>query len=192
MPSTAPAGMYSGTVVVGASNGQTLQVPVFAAVMLHDHKTTLGNPSGPQARIASGGEVYAKFDTVWPFVPGSGLTGTGSDWFVYPVELGERLTEARFSVYDAAAGDETYDLYLYDVNYDLLATSHPFAADGVTDVLANNARGPTTAAAPQVLTLTAPAEGRYYVAVSRAKVGSVGTGDFGAFVLTLDEVAPPP
>ena len=191
VPSTAPAGMYSGTVVVGASNGQTLQVPVFAAVMLHDRTTTLGNPSGPQARIASGGEVYAKFDTVWPFVPGSGLTGTGSDWFVYPVELGERLTEARFSVYDAAAGDETYDLYLYDVNYDLLATSHPFAADGVTDVLANNARGPTTAAAPQVLTLTAPAEGRYYVAVSRAKVGSVGTGDFGAFVLTLDEVAPP-
>ena len=59
----------------------------------------------------------------------------------------------------------------------------------MTDVLANNARGPTPAAAPQVLTLTAPAEGRYYVAVSRAKVGSVGTGDFGAFVLTLDEVA---
>jgi hypothetical protein len=132
---------------------------------------------------------------VWPFVPGSGVTGAGSDWFVYPVELGSPLTEARFSVYDAAVGDETYDLYLYDASYDLVATSHPFAADGVTDVVANNARGPTPAAAPQVLTLTAPAQGRYYVAVSRAKIAPLpGIGEFGAFVLTLDEVAesPPP
>ncbi len=188
VPSSAPAGMYSGTVVVGVSNGQTLQVPVFAAVTMHDPNTALGNPSGPQGRIASGGDVYAKFDTVWPFVPGTGVTGAGSDWFVYPVELGERLTEAHFSVYDAAAGDETYDLYLYDSSFDLLTTSHPFAADGVTDLVANNARGPTPAAAPQVLTLTAPAEGRYYVGVSRAKVGGVSAGDFGAFVLTLDEV----
>jgi subtilisin family serine protease len=193
VPSSAPAGMYSGTVVVGVSNGQTLQVPVFASVALHDLNTALGNPSGPQGRIASGPDVYAKFDTVWPFVPGSGVTGAGSDWFVYPVELGSALTEARFSVYDAAVGDETYDLYLYDADYDLLATSHPFAADGVTDVVANNARGPTPAAAPQVLTLTAPAEGRYYVAISRAKIAPLpGTGDFGAFVLTLDEIAQSP
>jgi uncharacterized repeat protein (TIGR01451 family) len=190
VPSVAPAGMYSGTVVVGVSNGQTLQVPVFAVVALHDLSPALGNPPGPQGEVASGG-VYARFDTVWPFVPGSGVTGAGSDWFVYPVELGERLTEARFGVYDAAAGDETYDLYLYDASYGLLATSHPLAAEGVTDLVANNARGPTPAAAPQVLTLDAPAEGRYYVAVSRAKVGSLGTGDFGAFVLTLDEIAPP-
>ena len=60
--------------------------------------------------------------------PGSGVTGAGSDWFVYPVELGSRLTEARFSVYDAAAGDETYDLYLYDADYDLLATLAPVRA----------------------------------------------------------------
>ena len=159
VPSSAPAGMYSGTVVVGVSNGQTLQVPVFASVALRDLNRALGNPSGPQARIASGGEVYARFDTVWPFVPGSGLTGAGSDWFMYPVELGDRLTEARFSVYDAAAGDETYDLYLYDEDFDLLATSHPFSSPGMTDVVANNARAPTTAAAPQVLTLTAPADG---------------------------------
>ena len=59
----------------------------------------------------------------------------------------------------------------------------------MTDVVANSQRGPSHAAAPQVLTLSAPADGRYYVAVSRAKVGSLpGTGDFGAFVLTLDEV----
>ena len=189
VPSSAPAGMYTGTVVVGVSNGQTLQVPVFASVALHDLSPALGNPSGPQGRIVSGHDVYAKFDTVWPFVPGSGVTGAGSDWFVYPVELGSRLTEARFGVYDAAVGDETYDLYLYDADYDLLATSHPFAADGVTDVVANSGRAPTPASAPQVLTLTAPAEGRYYVAVSRAKVAPLpGTGDFGAFVLTLDEV----
>jgi hypothetical protein len=41
-----------------------------------------------------------------------------------------------------------------------------------------------------VLTLSAPGPGRYYVAVSRAKVGPFpGSGDFGAFVLTLDEIA---
>ena len=53
-------------------------------------------------------------------------------------------------------------------------------------------RGGGTAAAPQVLTLTARAKACYTSPVGAAKVGSVGTGDFGAFVLTLDEVAPPP
>ena len=60
----------------------------------------------------------------------------------------------------------------------------------MTDVVANNGRGPTPAATPQMLTLTAPAAGRYYVAVSRAKVGlGQVSADFGAFVLTLDEIA---
>jgi hypothetical protein len=60
----------------------------------------------------------------------------------------------------------------------------------VTDALANDARGPSTPAAPQTLTLVGPAAGSYTVAVSRAKVGPLpGSGDFGAFVLTLDEIA---
>ncbi len=54
---------------------------------------------------------------------------------------------------------------------------------------ANNARGPSTQASPQVLSVAAPAGGRYYVAVNRAKIGGTTTGDFGAFVLTLDEAA---
>ena len=152
--------------------------------------------AGQLARAAGevrlGGDVYGKWDTIWPSAAGSSGTGAGSDWLVYPVELGSRLTEARFRVYDAAAGDETYDLYLYDADYRLLSSTHPFAVPGtVTDVAANDARGPSTAAASQVLTLAAPAAGRYYVAVSRAKVGALlgGSGDFGAFVLTLDEVA---
>ena len=91
------------------------------------------------------------------------------------------------------AGDETYDLYVYRADYTLIASTHPFASPGVTDAAANNARGPSTASAPQVLTLAAPAAGRYYVAVSRAKVGDLpSSGSFGAFVLTLDEVAPRP
>jgi subtilisin family serine protease len=189
VPSTASAGMYSGIVVVRVSNGQTLQVPVLAAVALHDVSSARGNPAGPQARIAAA-DVFAKVDTTWPFVPGSGITGAGSDWLVYPVELGSGLGEARFSIYDAAAGDETYDLYLYDASFTLLASTHPFAATGVTDVLANQSRGPSTAAAPQVLALSSPPAGRYYIAVSRAKVGFFpGSGDFGAFVLTLDEIA---
>ena len=37
--------------------------------------------------------------------------------------------------------------------------------------------------------LQSPPAGRYYVAVSRAKVGALpGSGDFGKFVLALDEV----
>ena len=60
----------------------------------------------------------------------------------------------------------------------------------MTDVNQNNARGPSTVAQPQTLTLSAPTGGRFYVVVSRAKVGGTSSGDFGAFVLTLDEVAP--
>ena len=142
VPSSAPAGMYTGAVLVRVSNGQTLQVPVLVSVALHDPNTALANPPGPQARIASARDVYGKFDTVFPYVPGSGITGAGSDWLVYPVELGSRLTEARFRVHDAAAGDETYDLYVYDEDYALLASTHPFAADGVTDLVANQSRRP--------------------------------------------------
>jgi hypothetical protein len=188
VPSTAPAGTYTGAVLVRLSNGQTLQVPVFASVALHDVQPAPGNPPGPQARIVSATDVYAKGDTTWPSVAGSPGTGAGSDWLVYPVELGSGLSEARFSVYDAAAGDETYDLYLYRSDYTLLASTHPFAAEGVTDPLANDARGPSTSSFPQRLTLAAPAAGRYYVAVSRAKVGGTSSGDFGRFVLTLDEI----
>ena len=97
--------------------------------------------------------------------------------------------EARFRVHDAAAGDETYDLYVYGADYALRASTHPFASDGVTDVQANNARGPVHAGEPADAHAPEPAAGRYYVAVSRAKVGLLpGSGDFGAFVLALDEV----
>jgi uncharacterized repeat protein (TIGR01451 family) len=193
VPSNAPAGMYTGAVVVRVANGQVLQVPVFASVAVHDLSPARGNTPGPQARIASARDVYAKWDTLWPSAAGSAGTGAGSDWLVYPVELASGLTEARFAVYDAAAGDETYDLYVYRSDFTLLAGTHPFLAPGVTDVVANNGRGPSTAAAPQVLTLASPAAGRYYVAVSRARVGGLpSSGDFGAFVLTLDEVAPRP
>ena len=187
VPAQAEAGLYGGTVVARVSNGQTLRIPVFAAVALHDPSATAGNPPGPQARIVSARDVYAKGDTVWPSVVGSSGTGSSADWLVYPVELGSGLREARFSVYDADRGEETYDLYLYGPSSDLLASTHPFAAPGVTDRRANDARGPSTASAPQVLSIAAPAAGAYRLVVSRARVGGTSSGDFGAFVLTLDE-----
>ena len=154
--------------------------------------TTRTWPSGsavPRRPSCPRADVFAKSDTIWPSAAGAAGTGAGSDWLVYAVELGTGLREARFRVHDAAAGDETYDLYVYGADYDLRASTHPFAADGVTDVQANNARGPSTQPRPQTLTLSSPAAGRYYVAVSRAKVGLLpGSGDFGAFVLALDEV----
>jgi hypothetical protein len=68
------------------------------------------------------------------------------------------------------------------------ALPHPFSAPGITDVAANMSRGPSTQAAPQVLTLTSPPAGTYYLVVDRARVGGTTTGDFGSFVLSLDEV----
>jgi uncharacterized repeat protein (TIGR01451 family) len=192
VPSSAPAGMYTGSVVARVSNGQTVRIPVFASVPLHDPNTAAGNVSGPQARITSAKDVFAKDDTTWPSAAGTPGTGANADWLVYPVDLASRLDSARFAVYDSDSGDETYDLYLYDASLDLIATTHPFVPpeteSGVTDHVANDERGPSTAEEPQVLSLTAPAGGRYYLAVNRAKVGGTSTGDFGSFVLTLDEV----
>jgi subtilisin family serine protease len=190
VPSNAVAGTYTATVLVRVGNGQVLGIPVFASVALHDAHPARGALAGAQAQIVSANDVYAKWSTVWPSAAGSSGTGAGSDWLVHPVELGPGLTEATFRVHDAADGDETYDLYVYGPDHSLLGSTHPFAAPGVTDALANDARGPSTPAAPQTLTLVGPAAGSYTVAVSRAKVGPLpGSGDFGAFVLTLDEIA---
>jgi subtilisin family serine protease len=192
VPPGAQAGMYTGTLLADVSNGHVLRIPVFVSVVLHDPDPATGNVPGPQARISSDHDVFAKWDTSWPSAAGTSGTGAGADWLVYPVDLASNLSEARFSVYDADAGDdETYDLYLYDERFDLITSTHPFAAPGVTDSTANDARGPSTASSPQVLRLRTPAGGRHYVAVNRAKTGGSGTGDFGAFVLTLDEIRLP-
>ena len=188
IPSSAPAGTYSGVVLGTTDRGQTVRIPVFVSVALHDTATAAGNAPGPQARIASAHDVFAKGDTTWPSAVGTPGTGSSADWLVYPVNLATGLSSARFSVWDSDHGDETYDLYLYDAGYGLIAHTHPFLTDGVTDVNANNARGPTTQASPGTLALSAPAGGRYYIVVSRAKVGGTSAGDFGSFVLTLDEV----
>jgi hypothetical protein len=47
VPNTAAPGSYTGTVVVTLSNGQTLRVPVHAAVALHDPNYAAGNAPGP-------------------------------------------------------------------------------------------------------------------------------------------------
>ena len=188
-PASAAPGPYTGVIVGRASTGQTIRIPVFATVPLHDRAPAAGAVSGAQAQVASGADVFGKADTIWPSAAGASGTGAGSDWLVYPVDLAAGLAEARLSVYDAAAGDETYDLYLFDSGLNLVASTHPFAAPGVTDANRNDSRGPSTQASPQLLSLAAPAAGRYYVAVSRAKTGGVAPGDFGAFVLTLDERA---
>jgi hypothetical protein len=67
-----------------------------------------------------------------------------------------------------------------------VTSTHPFLAPGVTGVNAEDARGPSTAAQPSVLTVTGPGDGPYEVAVSRAKVGGTSTGTFGAYTLSVD------
>ena len=196
MPSSAPRrDVHRRRPRHGSRTARRCSVPVFASVALHDIEPGAGNAPGPQARIASARDVFAKDDTIWPSAAGSAGTGAASDWLVYPVELGGGLTEARFSVYDAAAGDETYDLYLYSSRLHAAREHAPvrLGRRHATMRSRTTRAAPSTAAAPQVLTLAAPAAGRYYVAVSRAKVGDLpASGDFGAFVLTLDEVAPRP
>jgi subtilisin family serine protease len=192
VPKSAAPGSYTGAVLVALSFGQTLRIPVYAAVAFHDPNRAAGNAPGPQARVTSLRDVFARDDTTWPSVIGA-AAGSQSDWLVFPVELGAGLTSATFRIYDSFTGDdeETYDLYLYEADLDLEATTHPFLPpgfSGVTDMAANNARGPSTEASPQVLMIANPSAGRHYLAISRAKVGGAGVGDFGSFVLTLDEV----
>jgi subtilisin family serine protease len=191
-PRGTPAGLYTGAVVVDLSNGQQLRLPVVATISMHDPKPAAGNAPGARARVVSATDVFAKGDTIWPSVVGQ-ANGAMADWLVYPVDLAPGLDRVRFEAYDAAAGDETYDLYLYGPQFDLVASTHPFVAPGVTDVPANDARGPSTAADPAVLELLDPPRTRYYLVVNRARTGAPDAinGDFGAFVLTLDEVATP-
>ena len=123
-----------------------IRIPVFASVALHDPDGAAGNAPGPQARLVSDRDVYAKGDTTWPSAAGTAGTGASADWLVYPVELADGLGSASFAVYDAAAGDETYDLYLYDRSLALLGSTHPFVASGVTDQAATEtARRPRRA-----------------------------------------------
>jgi subtilisin family serine protease len=184
VPAAASAGTYTGRLVGTSSTGQILRLPVFVSVSLHDSDPAADNVPGPQARFDSAHDVFAKGDTTWPSVVGTSGTGANADWLVFPVDLAGDLSSARFSVKDSDHGDETYDLYLYDSRFDLIASTHPFAAPGVTDPNANDARG----SGPQGLSIRTPAPGRHYVAVNRAKVGGTSTGDFGSFVLTLDEI----
>jgi subtilisin family serine protease len=191
IPSGTAAGIYTGVVTAATSQGVTLRVPVFAAVAMHDPDPALGNAPGPQA-AAERDDAFAKSDTIWPSALGSAGTGAGSDWNVYPVELASGLSEARFNV-AATAGNDTYDLYLYDAALNLISSTHPFLggqASGVTDVYAYEGRVPS----PQTLSLGTPAAGRHYVVVNRAIVGKPGpqpAGSFGGFRLTLDEIRAP-
>ena len=188
IPASAPAGTYTGVVRATTGDGQAIRIPVFASVALHDPDPAAGNLPGPQAAIASAVDVFAKGDTTWPSAVGTAGTGASADWLVHPVDLAAELSSVTFEAYDAAAGDETYDLYLYDADLDLVASTHPFAAPGITDQAANASRPPSTAAAPQRLSVATPAAGRHYLVVNRARVGGTTAGDMGAFALRVDEV----
>ncbi len=189
VPGSAAPGSYTGALLATVSNGQTLRLPIYASVGLHDANTAAGNQPGPQAKVDSARDVYAKSNTSWPIVSPGTLGGAQSDWLVYPVQLGAHLTRAIFRVWDTAAGTDTYDLYLYDVNMNLEASTHPFDSPGVSDPSALTGRPASTAAAPQTLTVSAPAAGRHYLVVSRAFIGAACpcTGNFGSFGLRLDE-----
>jgi subtilisin family serine protease len=190
-PRGAAPGSYTGVVLATTSQGKTLRIPVFASVPLHDVQPAAGNAPGPQAQAALS-DVFAKNDTYWPSVVGSTGTGATSDWNVYALELGANLGEAVFRAADTASGRDTYDLYLYDAGFNLIASTHPGAMVGVTDASANDARGPTPPSAPQVLSVAHPAPGRHYLVVNRAKIGAplvpAAAGSLGSFSLTLDEI----
>lgn len=193
VPASAPAGIYTGTVVARTTAGVTLGIPVMVAVALHDADLAAGRQAGGQHTVVSVRDVFAKDDTLWPSAAGA-AAGATADWRVLPIDLTGGLAEARFSVVDSAAGDETYDLYLYDAQFNLIASSHPFAAPGVSDVAAQMQRGPSTVTDPTTVILATPAAGRHYIAINRARIGRGPfdpIGDMGSFRLVLDEVATP-
>ncbi|HET7676369.1 MAG TPA: S8 family serine peptidase [Candidatus Limnocylindrales bacterium] len=194
VPADAAPGTYTGRVVAavdGAPEGaRVLALPVFAAVALQDADQSAG-ASGPQARYASAADVFAKDDTTWPSLAGAAL-GAAADWLVHPVDLADGLSSATLRAWDSDGGDdETYDIYVYDANLDLIAGTHPFGADGTTDVARNSTREGTTEAVPAEVVLRTPAAGRYFVAINRARINRGPfdpLGDFGSYELTLDEV----
>jgi hypothetical protein len=180
---TAP-GAYTGDLQLKTSAKQTLHLPVFADVALADQNLAAGKLKGKQSQVTVQ-RVYAKDDTSWPSAEGQSGTGSNADWIVYPLALQPGATRVTLRAFDPA-GVDTYDLYLYDRDHDLVASTHPFLAPGVTDVNAQEARGPSTAAQPSVLTATGLGDGPYEVAVSRAKVGGTSTGTFGVYTLSVD------
>jgi hypothetical protein len=157
---------------------------VFADVALGDQNLAAGKLAGKQSAVTVQ-RVYAKDDTSWPSAEGQSGTGSNADWIVYPLAVRPGASRVTLTVWDLAGAD-TYDLYLYDRNHDLVASTHPFLTPGVTAPNAEAARGPSTAAQPSGLTATELGDGPYELAVSRAKVGGTSTGTFGAYTLTVD------
>ncbi len=184
VPARATPGSSTGDLQLKTSAKQTLHLPVFADVALADQNPAAGKLAGKQSKVTVG-RVYAKDDTSWPSAEGQSGTGSNADWITYPLALQAGATQVTLKVFDVAGAD-TYDLYLYDGDHDLVASTHPFLAPGVTDVNAQDARGPSTAAQPAVLSATGLGDGPYEVVVSRAKVGGTSTGTFGAYTLSVD------
>ena len=178
VPAAAAPGAHTGVLLAAVSGGEILRIPVFASVAL-----------GP-GEIQTDRDVYARHDTIWPSAAGQSGTGSGADWLAYPLDLAGDLGTITFEAWDTDGGTDTYDVYLYDVDLDLIASSHPFAARGVTDVDAHQSRPGSTAAAPTRLEVRTPAAGRHTLVVSRSRVGRTGTqttGDFGSFALRYTE-----
>jgi subtilisin family serine protease len=188
VPADALPGHYTGRVAVGLSDGSTLRVPVLVSVPLHDTDTAPDAVSG-QGRYDSSADVYAKADTQWPSVAGAAL-GAGSDWSTFALDLAAGLSEVRLSVHDTAgAADDVYDVYLYDPDLDLVASTHPFlpGGQGISDPNAIGSRAPSTPDSPARLVVRTPAGGRHLLVVNRAEPGQVPS--YGAFALAVDEVS---
>ena len=88
IPAGAAPGYYTGRLVVQVSNGQTLRLPVFAAVVVRDPSPR----AGELVTVASEADVFARGDTTWPSVVGA-AGGAISDWVVYPVDVGAGFSE---------------------------------------------------------------------------------------------------
>jgi subtilisin family serine protease len=177
VPDDAAPGVHTGVVLAAVSGGDVLRIPAFASVELRP------------GIVASGHDVYAKHDTIWPSAAGQPGTGSGADWLAYPVDLPDGVAGATFLAWDSDRATDTYDLYLYDADLDLVASSHPFAAPETTDVETHRSRAPSTESAPTVLTVRTPAGGPHTLVVSRARVGPIGpqqSGTFGSFGLLFE------
>ena len=187
IPAGAAPGYYTGRLVVQVSNGQTLRLPVFAAVVVRDPSPR----AGELVTVASEADVFARGDTT--AVGRRGRRRGHLRLGRLPVDVGAGFSEAPPDRprRDARRRRPLRPLRLRPVAVLPAARVDPSVC-GRGGHGHQRERRPLLAApcAPASLTLSPQAlgpPGRYYVAVNRAKSGGTKTGDFGAYVFTVDE-----
>ncbi len=153
VPADAAPGSYTGTVVVTVSNGQTLRIPVFASVALHDgkrgrrHERAARRPSSPRGTSSARPTPRGPSRVRAPVPARTGSCTRSSS------RAGSRPPCSRFTGSLPATTRTTSTSTTRATSSSPARIRSTRLRPGTTDALVNGGRGPTTAASPQTLTL---------------------------------------